>query len=201
MIEYLKKEWSTVFTYFSLFVRNPLKEIRTLPNWEWQTLIFVNGALGAACGSLNGLFSGNFLWLFLGLIVFPITFIVADIIISGFFYYFFLFVTNKDLPFKSIFTLLTLANIPFLALYIISPLASPLTLIGVAISGILLIVGFVDNFQLPKKIVVRLVAVMFGIHFLMWIWGTIQVATKNYDGNSEIQRENLDILEKELKGK
>ena len=200
MSDELRREWLNVFEYLKAYFVNPIAKIRNLPDWQWQTLLFLCGILGAISGSLNGLISGQIINILLGFLLTPLTLTVAYFVISGFFYYFFQFVLGRQINFKQIFTLMTLANIPFLAMFIISPLASPLSLIGVAASGVLLIVGFIDYFMLPKKAVVRLIISMFAFHLIMWIWGSIQIHQEKIIEKSSTTRENLDILERELKG-
>lgn len=200
MSDFLNIELEPILNYLKSFLKNPIKEIRTLPEWEWRTLMAISFIFGAASGSLHGLFSGSFLGFIYGLIFFPILLSISYLIISGFFYYFFLFFLKTEVSFIKIITLMILSNIPFLASYIISPLASPLSLIGIAASGILLIVGFVDALHLPKNIIVRLVGALLAFHFIMWIWSHIQISQQSsIRQNKSIERQNLDILEKEIK--
>ena len=200
MWDKFRNDWQEVFAYLKMFLVNPVTQIRNIPDWDWRTNLFFLGLLGALSGGLHGLVSGSLLSFILGFIFLPLSLTIVHFIIAGFFYYFFLFVLGREVSYKQVFLLLTLANIPLLALYILSPLASPLVLLGVAASGILLIVGFVDYFLLPKKQIVRLMLALFVFYVVMWIWGTIQTTHKERTERQPTTRENLDILEKELKG-
>lgn len=196
----IKKDWQEVFAYLKLFIVNPVKQIRYLPEWDWRTNLLFLGALGALAGSLHGVVSGSFVSMILGFLFLPMSLTVTHFIVSGFFYYFILFILHREVSYKQIFLLLSLANIPLLALYILSPFANPLLLLGVGLSGLLLIVGFVDYFLLPRKPILRLILGLFIFYFLMWVWGSIQILEQKKIENRPITPKNLDILEKELKG-
>ncbi|MCB0390981.1 MAG: hypothetical protein KDD58_06815 [Bdellovibrionales bacterium] len=201
MWENIQKDWQQVFAYLKLYLANPVAQIRKIPDWDWRTNLFFLGVLSAISGSLHGLVSGSLFSFILGFIFFPLTLTVVHFIISGFFYYFSLFIIGREINYKQIFLLLTLANIPFLAIYILSALASPLLLLGMAGTSILLIVGFVDYFLLPKKVVMRVILGLFTFYVVMWIWGTIQTTEIKKMKSEPTTRQHLDILEKELKGK
>ena len=200
MWEKLIQDWQEVFDYLKDYLVNPVGKIRNIPDWDWRTNLTLLGALGACSGSLNGIVSGSFSGVILGFIFFPLSITLVHFIVSGFFYYFFLFVLGREVQYKQIFLLLTLANIPYLAINVLAPLASPLYLLGIFISGILLIVGFVDYFLLPKKPVMRLIIGLLAFYFVMWIWGAIENSQIEKIKRQPTTRTNLDILEKELKG-
>jgi hypothetical protein len=111
-----------------------------------------------------------------------------------------MFLSKRELPFQQLLVLITLANLPVLATNIVSPIASPLNLLGVAGAGLLLIVGLVDGFQTPKQLTIKLVVGLFVFHFLVWIWGHITVTENaNSRRSQSIEREDIDLLEREIK--
>ncbi|MCB9026836.1 MAG: hypothetical protein H6625_10995 [Bdellovibrionaceae bacterium] len=200
MFEKFKNDWLEVFNYLKVFLVNPVQHIRTLPDWDWRTILFFLGLLGSLSGSLHGLVSGSFTSTILGFFFLPLSLTVIHFIIAGFFYYFVLFFLHREISYKQLFLLLILSNTPLFALYVLSPLASPLILLGIAFSGILLIVGFVDYFLLPRKPILRMILALFIFYILMWIWGAIQTSQVKKIERAPTTRENLDLLEKELKG-
>jgi hypothetical protein len=123
----------------------------------------------------------------------------VNFILSGFFYYAFLFVFKQTTSFRQIFTHLLFASIPVLLVSILSPLVPLIGLVGLGAACLLLIIGFTSNFGLPLKKVRNLLFGMFLTYAALLV---IQMIT--WRGGKESLRvkatpESLDILEKELK--
>ena len=93
---------------------------------------------------------------------------------------------------------MTIAILPAVALSTVSRFIPPITLLGTALTGLLLIVGFVDNFRLPKKQITKLIGGLFLIYVIIWISSSISFQKKQQDFRSKHLPESLDILEKEL---
>lgn len=93
---------------------------------------------------------------------------------------------------------MTFALLPALTISTLSGLIPPITLVGTALTGLLLIVGFVDNFRLPKKKVTKLICGLFLIYVIIWITSTISFQQKSEEFRYKHKPENLDILQKEL---
>ena len=72
------------------------------------------------------------------------------------------------------FTAVFFANIPFFIFQIVSSHIPPINLVGLAFAAVLLIVAFVDNFQLPKKFITRLMAVLYILFLVAWVWGRVE---------------------------
>jgi len=119
-------------------------------------------------------------------------------VLSGLFYYIFLFFYQRELSYLRIFEHFVFASIPAVLISTVSPFLPPMTLVGVAATGLLLVVGFVENFQIPKKPLTKLIAGLFMVYVLIWISSSINF----YQDKKEFQQKhspiNTKILEEEF---
>lgn len=192
-------DWQRLRRYLLLFARNPIEKIKHVPTFDWPHLIFFIGALAAISISLNGIVGQYFNFnMILAVLLFPVASIVVTFIMSGFFYYTFLFFLDKKIEFKSLVTVILFATIPYYIFEIAEPAFKAVRLIGLLFSSVLVIVGLVENFGLNKKFVIRLVGAAVVVYFILW-----GLAMLN-ENQSRIQQQNmdkyhLDQLEKEIK--
>lgn len=182
------------------FAKNPVQGMRHLPNWEWPFLLIVQGACAAAAGVGVGIVSKSISGIFMGLIFVPLSNALISAVIAGFFYYTFEFVFKLPVSFHRMYTHVFFAQLPALAVYVITPVLPPLALLGPAAAGILLVVGFTDNFGLDRKRAVRFLAILYGIFCLLWILNAINYRRQIQSIHDRATPESLDILERELKG-
>ena len=127
-----------------VFLKQPVKEIRSAPDWSWQQILTVH--------------------------VFIMPFLTAIMITIStlFFYYIFQIFGDRIIHFRKLLTVVLLANIPFFIFQIMSGLFPPITLFGLGFSALLLIVGLIDNFQLPRKFVIKLIAGIYVLFFIIY---------------------------------
>jgi hypothetical protein len=156
------------------FLRHPVAQMRQIPDWTWTRLLLVLIVLASGTGVLAGFLEKKIiLSIIAGLIFTPIISGIYMLVASVFFYYLFQIFADKTVSFKHLFTVILFANIPQLLLNIVAGYLPPISLVGMLFTALLLSVGFVENFQLPKKMVLRMVAVLYVIFFVIWIWGRI----------------------------
>ncbi|MCB0386861.1 MAG: hypothetical protein KDD43_15815 [Bdellovibrionales bacterium] len=196
----LQSRTKEVLGFLLEYFKNPIIGIRQVPEWDWPTVIIVQGALSSICGLLSGVVAQSISGALLGFLFFPISSIATHFIVSGFFYYTFLFFYQSQVAFRRLYIVTVLANLPFIVLTILSPLLRPITLVGLAVTGLLLLVGFVENFQLPKRSIARFLVILYGLYVLMWVVSTLNLNKKETAFRKMATPESLDILEKELKG-
>ncbi len=181
------------------FIKNPIEGMRHLPNWDWPFLLVCQAIAAAASGVAAGIVSGSVSRLFAGLIFVPISNALVTAVLAGFFYYTFSFVFQQPSTFQRIYVNLVFAQIPSLVLFAISPLLPPLALLGPAATGILLLVGFVDNLGLDRRRITRLLLGMYAVFVVFWILNTISQRRSVEAFRDRATPESLDILEKEMK--
>lgn len=163
------------------FLKNPLQEIKNPPDWNWKELLVMQGLTTAASGAVTGLVSKSLLGIFGGVFLTPILTLITLTISSLFFYYIFQILAGKTLDFRRLMILVFFANLPFFLFQMISSLIPPVSLIGLAFTSLLLIVGLVENFKLPRPLVSRVIAALYVVIFMVWIWGrwdSLQVESK-----------------------
>lgn len=173
--------------------------MKLLPEWQWPTLFFVQTTVAAIAGLLTGIVSASFTKILIGVILYPISNGILLTLTSGFFYYFFLLFLKEQKKLKRIFTCCFFASIPLLALNIAAQKIAPLYILGLFVSSLLLIVGFVENLRLPKNIIKKIVFSLFAINTVFWIAQQINYAHKKETQRFKTTPESLDILEREIK--
>jgi hypothetical protein len=157
------------------FLKDPIAEIKKNLDWSWLKTVIVYATLSIAAGLLNGIISTNIYNLFFGLIFMPIITFVTSHVLSGFFYYYFQIFERRQVHFLGIFHMVILANVPFLIIHTISSLLQPLTLLGLASSAFLLIVGLTDKFNVIKKRAIQIVSALYFLIFAVWLWEKVIV--------------------------
>ncbi|MFN7453330.1 MAG: YIP1 family protein [Pseudobdellovibrionaceae bacterium] len=147
------------------FLRNPIQEIKNVPQWSWNDILLFTGLITAAVGLLAGIVEKNVFMV----ISFPLLTLILTGVAALFFYYGFQIFAGKTISVRQIFLLLIFANIPFFIFQIGASLIPPLILVGFAFTALLLIVGFTENFQIPRKVVVRFMAALYLVIAFIWI--------------------------------
>ena len=153
------------------YLKNPLREIKHVPDWSWPELVIMQVLVTATTAAITGLVGRSFLGILSGLFITPILTALTIGISSLFFYYLFQVLAGQTLPFRRLVTVVFFANLPFFIFQILSSLIPPISLIGFAFSSIILIQGLIENFGLPRKLVIRVISVIYLAVFLVWIWG------------------------------
>lgn len=166
-----RETWTRLLGDLISYLKHPIREIRQVPNWSWPELAVAQLTATAATGAVTGLVNRSVIGVVTGLILTPILTLVTIAVSSLFFYYLFQILAGQTLPFRRLATVVFFANLPFFIFQILSGLVPPISLIGFAFTAVILIVGFVENFQLPRKLVVRLIAGIYLAIFLVWVWG------------------------------
>ncbi len=192
-MQQLKAELQILFVYLSALIRHPVDEIKRLPDIEWKALLLFQFFLTFTSVVLSNLLAPYAISL-INVLISLIASIIAISLICLFFYYFFLILYEKQLSFIKIFSLVLFAHIPFALFHLASAFFPPADLIGLGISAILMIVGLVENFRIPKKLATQIMIGLYSIFFLYW---TVNLITmREYRQNTSPQ--DLDHIEKEI---
>ena len=113
------------------FLKNPIQGMRDLPDWEWPILLALQALLGLVCGLLAAFLSGSLILIITSIVIAPLSNVAVNLILSGFFYYTFLFFFKNEVSYKLIVTHLLFASIPVLLCNVISPVIPFIGVIGV----------------------------------------------------------------------
>jgi hypothetical protein len=161
-------------------------EIKHLPDWDWRRLLFLQISVTAATGAMAGLIDKKIsLSILVGLITMPMLTLITLMVATLFFYYCFQIFAAKTISIRKLFTVILFANIPYFIFQVLAGYVPPISLIGLAFAGILLLVGFVENFQLDKKLVIRIIGSLYALIFCLWIWEQISSSRWEKSWNSE----------------
>ncbi|MGE0632843.1 MAG: Yip1 family protein [Pseudobdellovibrionaceae bacterium] len=201
LFQHLRSQAVPILQYLKAYIKNPVAEIARTPNWDWRTLIFVQIFLGVISGTLAGVVSLSFAQIFIGFFLAPFSYLIATSIMSLVIYYFFLLLLNRQLNALKLMTVVVLANLPFYVLQIVTGLIpyNFLTLAGLGFSAFLLIVGLVENFSIPKKMAIRVVAGLFFLILLLFAFNNFEAwRERNKYRVTPITPESQSTLEKEF---
>jgi hypothetical protein len=156
------------------FLRHPMSEIKNTPDWEWPRVFILMAAVTSITGFLGGVIEQRFLWAFFsGIFLSPLLATVMLGVSTLFFYYSFQIFAEKTVSIRQLFTLILFANIPQFIFQMISGIFPPVTLVGMALTALLLLVGFVETFQMDRKLVIRLIGGLYALFFTLWLWDRI----------------------------
>ena len=182
------------------FLKNPVQGMKDLPDWEWPIILALQATLGLACGVVAAILSRSILLIFTSIIIAPISTVAVNLILSGFFYYTFLFFFKKEVSYRLLATHMLFASIPVLLCNIIAPIIPLISILGVVASGILLYVGFRENIQADDKKLRYLVGGL--VLFYVLSVGVQMIKFNRPDRDMKIRAtpESIDILEQELQG-
>lgn len=165
-IEFLKDDLHFIVE----FLKNPIQRISHLPEWSWKKTIFLNAGLSVFAGVLNGLIGTNHYQIAFGILFLPVITFMMTHVLAGFFYYYFQVFEKRTVDFLSLLKMIFMSNIPFLIVHTLTSVLPPLTFVGLAFAGMILVVGLTDYFRLEKKRAVKLVVVLYAMVLLVWIW-------------------------------
>lgn len=151
------------------FAKRPFDEIARLPAWSGKRILFLQLIVATLSGILTPLWAPTFWRIFQGLIFFPIFAVLMNLILTSFFYYYFQIFERRVASFTRLLTLVFFATLPFFLFHIASGLFAIADLFGLAMTAMLLVIGLTENFSVPKKRALRLIGVMFGLLFVLWL--------------------------------
>lgn len=182
------------------FFKNPPQGMRTLPDWEWPTILILQAAFAAACGILANLVDRDLIGMVTALVISPVSSLLMLAVGAGFFYYTFMFFFNREIPFRQICVTMVFAAIPVHIVMIVAGIVPPILLIGAAAMMLLLFVAFVERFHLDRKKVRGLLGGLFALYLVFWGVQLAKTTTKHKNLRQIATPESMDTLENELRG-
>lgn len=168
--EKLKTDLKEIKNVLIPFLRHPMTEIKSLPDWAWHRIFLFQIIITASTGVLAALVDRKSTFsVIASMIVSPILTLLMLGISSLFFYYCFQIFASHTVSFRKLFTIVLFANVPQFIFQILNGFVPPITLIGMAFTALLLLVGFVENLRVDRKLVIRLLAALYAIFFAVWL--------------------------------
>lgn len=196
--EKTKSRLRDIALYLPMFFRSPIPSIQRVPDWDFVNAVLLLIVVTIPSGVLSGIIARNMMNILWGIFLLPITALILTTLVAAGFYYLFMAIFRVTVDPAKLFLIVVLASMPFLALRILVPIFPFLVPIGVGLSGLLLIVGFADNFRLPRQQILKLMGVCFAVFMVFWIIQTIQDTSRKSDLRKEIPSDALQQLEKEF---
>ena len=188
-----KDEIISLFKYLKDLVRNPVESIKRIPSIDFSSLLIFQFLLCAGSVVFSNLLAPYAINIGTIIITIIASFIGLSLT-SLFFYYFFLILFGRELSFRSLFTLVLFAHIPFALFHLLYYYFPVADLMGMGFSAILMIVGLTENYNVPKKAATRLMSSLYAVFFIFWVFKTISV----YNITEHAKPQNLDAIEREV---
>lgn len=154
--------------FFKTFLPNPIGFMRSGFQMTWPSLFTVLAVSAAVSGTVSGLISRRLFDVLTGAVLFPLTSIVASLVFGFFIYYFFSLFRSTFLDFRRLMSVVATAFVPYFLFHSVSGYLAPVDLIGFAFTGVLLIVGLVEQFGLERRLCSRLVGGLGLVFFIVW---------------------------------
>lgn len=188
----LKKDFAQFVSFFKVFLLDPIHSIKKIPHLHWQSVFIFIFFINIFFGLIRALHSRSIINAILGFFITPFLAVLLISLLSLFLGYFFRFVIGKAVSYQSLSNILFAAYIPGSLFFLGSIFYPPLFVLGVVVTSALLVVGLVENLEIPKKLGIKLV--VSGGVFVLVFW-FIQQFLMN-DLRQEVK--TMDQLEEEL---
>lgn len=181
------------------FFRNPVQGMRQIPDWDWPTILILQGLFAAACAVVSHLIQREFVRMIIGLVIAPVANYVLLSIVAGFFFYTLMFLFQREVPFRQIYTHVLFAAIPTMLVSVVAGLLPPLMVFGAGASLMLLYVSFVENFHVDRLKAKKIFWGLMAVYALFWAVQVVRTTSRHEKMRIKATPESLDILENELK--
>ncbi|MAV91160.1 MAG: hypothetical protein CL676_07040 [Bdellovibrionaceae bacterium] len=182
------------------FLKNPIQGMRDLPDWDWPILIALQASLGLVTGLLGAVLTRSLVHMVTSVFIAPISALLVNAILSGFFYYTFLILFKRQISFRFIVTHMLFASIPVLVLNIAASIIPLVGHIGMLASAVLLYVGFRENLHLNELKLRILMGSLVTIYVGVFVFQMVRFHHPDKEMKIRATPESLDILEQELRG-
>lgn len=176
-----------IFFHLRKFAIHPIQEIKHLPDWNWTRVLTLQIILSLVSGLLSALVRTEFsTWKLLQAVVFfPFISTITGLVLASFFYYYFQVFEKRTVSFIKLAIVVFLSTTVFYLFHSIAGLLIFFDILGMFFTGILLVVGLTENFQMPRKNSIRLVSILLVLIFSVWITGQIHNSRLSTTGTAE----------------
>src|SRR5438105_149946 len=94
------------------FLKNPVDGMRHLPDWDWPVLLILQGGMAAISGFVKDIVGRHYIGAIVSIFIFPLVALVTSAVVTGFFFYTFMFFFQRHVDFRRVFTHVLFASIP-----------------------------------------------------------------------------------------
>ena len=197
--ESLRDDFVALVRFSKLFARHPLSAIQTEGDWDYQRSIVFLVTASLISGAVSGAFQSSLAHAIIGFVILPFIVVGVSLVAAIGFGALIRFVHHRQIEREKIFQVVTMAILPFLFFRVLRSFAPPVTLIGLAATCALMIVGLTDRFQLPRKSVVKIISIIFAVYLVYWGVDMVRRSRFRQMASQSISDETLRVLDQEFK--
>lgn len=181
------------------FTRRPLAAIQSEPEWDYQRSVVFLVFASLISGAFSGIFQSSLAHAIIGFIILPFIVVGVSLVLAVGLSALLRFVHNRHLETERVFQVVAMALFPFLIFRVLRSFAPPVTIIGLAATCALMIVGLTDRFQLPRRSVIKIISIIFACYLVYW--GVDMVRRSNFRqmASQNITDDSLKVLDQEFK--
>lgn len=172
-IHELKQKLIHGLLFVPRFLRSPVSQIKDCPSPDWAEILLLQFSISLLSGAITGILHASILWLLWFIFIFPILSLILSFVYSLAIYYILLYWLNYKAKFRSIFTLVVIASIPFMLFRMATPFVKIIDPIAAGFSTFLLCVGLIENFKLPKEKCIKMMASLYAVFIFSWLVNSI----------------------------
>ncbi len=197
--ETLRHDIYAIAQFLRVFWRKPLLAIQREPNWDFQRSLVFLVLFSVVSAVLTGILQASVGHALVSMFVLPIMTVGAAAIVTFLLTHAVRFIHERHLDLEPLFQAVAMSILPFLIFRIFRSFAPPVTLIGLAATCALLIVGLTDRFQLPRKSIVKIISIFFVVYLVYWGVDVVRKSNFRQMAGQNISEESIKVLDQEFK--
>ncbi len=197
--ESLRDDLVVLASFGKTFSRRPLAAMQSEGEWDYQRSVVFLVLASLISGAVSGLFQSSLGHAIIGFIVLPFIVVGVSLVLSVGLSALLRFVHHRQIETERIFQVVSMALLPFLIFRVLRSFAPPVTIIGLAATCALMIVGLTDRFQLPRRSMIKIISIIFAVYLVYWGVDMVRRANFRQMASQNISDESLKVLDQEFK--
>jgi hypothetical protein len=196
--ETLQQDLRAVFHFSKSFLRRPLQSLQSEGLWDYQRSLVFLALASILSGLLAGLIQRSVGHAIVSVVTLPFLSAIAAVVIATLLYYVIHFVHQRQVDKALLFQVVAVSLFPFLIFRVVHSFVPPVTLLGLAATCALLIVGLTDRLQLPRRSMIKIISIFFGLYLVYWGVDQIKRSHLRHMAGQNISEDSLKLLDQEF---
>jgi hypothetical protein len=169
----LKIQFKELIDYLRIYLLNPIEEMKKISFWPWNRILIFQISITVTLGALTGLMSRGRSILFSAISSVSLSWLFLALA-TLFFQYAFQAYADRRLDYKQLYQTVLFASLPLFFFQILSDFFALIPMIGLGFTALLLSVGLIENFSLPRRLVIQVIGAIAGLFVIIILMNLIQ---------------------------